>query len=542
MIKITTRRLHRAALAALLVCLALCTAACGGGTGDSGPPPEPIGPCGSGGGPLITVSGQVSYVRPVLGITGLGPATETRSARHVDVEVHNAATGACYGRGSTDATGFYSLDVDPPVGAAIEVVAYSRTLADPARDLIVHEADPPFSNLHSETNAFFHASTPFVAATTTADILVPYTGGPTNRPSIGFGVLDTVITSWDASTAAIGASLPRCHVYTRLGNNFALGQTSYYDHSVRSLAFLGGSAGLPDNSDTDYFDDAVVAHEYMHYFDKHVSHNMSRGGSHSGQLLEPNFSWSEGCATGFGCLLLRDPNYIDTFSTDGGILFRWNIENVTASDNDTLADEVTVAEIVYDLGDGGAGPADGDADGVNATYAELFGALATFDPSTDAPYIGLFLDRVVAATAITPAAMGAFLAGPPEDQQISYPLVGDDVWPTAIGLGGLETGMCDSTVDNPCRGYLASRWFQFTLTTAQVVTIDLAISPLPGTADDLDLYLTRNSDAFTPIASSRNAGATPESINVSLAAGTYIIRVEANCGALNRANFTLSLN
>ena len=539
----TLRPTSRVLLAAAALLAAASLAACGGaagGGGGGGPAPT----CVSGGGPAIALSGQVQYVRLVLSLGGIGPGTQTLPARFVDVEVRNAADGTCYGRTSTDATGNYALVVDPPAGSNVEVIAFSRTLADATRDLIVHEAPPPVFNTHSETNAFAYASAPFAAASGIRNLVVPYTGGPPNRPSIGFGLLDTLITCWDELAVAIGNVLPRCHAYTSVGNNSTLGGTSYYSHGARALAFLGGSAGLPDNSDTDYFDDAVVAHEFVHFVDKHIAHSMSRGGAHGGQLLEPNFSWSEGCATGFGCLLLRDPNYVDSFSTNGGLLFRWDIENVTPgqSDQDTIADEATVAEVVWDIGDGGSGPADGDGDGINATYAQLFGALTTFDPDTDAPYLGLYLDRIVAGSGITTGAMTTFLGGVPENQQISYPLAGSDVWPTAIAVGGMATGTCDATVPNPCRGYLASRWYQFTLATAQVVTIDLTIQPLAGTPDNLDLYLTPNADVNAPLGASLNTGATNESINISLQAGTYIIRVEANCGTNNRADFTLTLN
>ena len=538
----TTSRPTPTPLPALLLAVLLaggCGTSGGGGGGS-----KPAGPCESGGGPVITLGGQIQYVRLILTTSGLGPATQTLPARHVGVEVRAAGGGACYGRTSTDGSGNYSLVVDPPAGSQIEVRALSRTLADPLRDVFVHEADPPYVDTHSEINVFQYASAPFTAATTTKGFTVPYTGGPSNRPAIGFGLLDTLLTCWDEARAALGPILPRCHAYTRLGNNFTLGQTSYYSPSARALAFLGGSSGLPDNSDTDYFDDAVVAHEFMHFLNRTIGYSMSRGGAHSGDLLEPNFAWSEGLATGFGCLLLRDPNYIDTTTTSGSLLFRWDIEDITAgqSDNDTIADEASVSEIVYDLGDGGGGPLDGDGDGVSVPYSTLFSALGSMDPQTDAPYLGLFLDRVVAASSLSTTDMANFLMGPPENQQISYPLAGSDVWPAAIGIGGLATGTCDATVPNPCRGYLASRWFTLTLTSAQVVNIDLTITPIAGTPNDLDLYLTPNSDVNYNLASSTNTGSNPESISISLTAGTYLIRVEADCGALNRAGFTLTVN
>ncbi len=531
---------HLLALAAALLG-ALLSSACGSGGGI--PTGDKIGTCAANGGPPITISGQVLYTRLRLSAAGLGPATENRPARFVDVDVRSTGGESCFGRTSTDASGNYSIVVAPPVGTQLVVEVFSRTLEDPTRDLIVHEANPPTFNVHSETNAFRHASSAFLAASSTRNLTVPYDTGPANRPSIGFGMLDTLITCWDGAVGALGAPLDRCNAYTRVGNNFSLSGTSFYSHTARAIAILGGASGSPDNSDTDYFDDAVVAHEFMHFVDKSVSHSMSRGGPHSGGLLEPNFAWSEGLATGFGCLLIREPRYIDTTTTSGMVLFTANAENEVTIDNNTIADEFTVAEVIWDLGDGGAGPTDTDSDGVNVPYADLFGALASFDPQTDAPYVGLFLDRVVQqSAAINAAAMGTFLDGPPEDQQIGYPLVGLSVWPQALAVGGSDPDTVDATGDpsSTCRTYDASRWYQFTLAAGTTITIDLTIFPLGGSGDNLDLFLTRNDDVNFPIASSTNGGATAEQINISLAAGTYIVRVEA-CGD-NNANFTLSIN
>ena len=307
----------------------LFTAGCGGGGGTAPQPPPTAGICGSGGGPLITVSGTILYERLVLSTAGLGPARQNRPARFVDVEVRAAGGGACYGRTSTNAAGGYSLVVDPPAGSSVEVTVFSRMLADPSRNLTAHDAIAPTFNAHSELNVFFYASGSFSAASQVVDFTVPYTACPPNRPSIGFGLLDTAITCWDRAAAASGTSLEAVHLYTRTGNNALLGNVSFYSHTARAISLLGGAAGLLDNSDTDYFDDAVVAHEFSHFADKVLAHSMSRGGAHGGELLEPNFSWSEGSATGFGCLLLSSPDYIDTTSTIGQLLFRMSAENVT---------------------------------------------------------------------------------------------------------------------------------------------------------------------------------------------------------------------
>ena len=532
--------------AAALLC------ACGGGGGGVvigplvGTCGGAYGACGGGGGALITVAGTIRYERLVYGPGGLGPATELKPARFVDVEVRSAGGDTCYGRGRTDADGDYALLVTPPDGSQIEVAVHSRTTSDPTRQITVHEGYPPGVDIHSLNNVFCAASAAFAAATGTHDLTVPYASGPSNRPSIGFGVLDVLVTCWDRAVAALGAPLPALQAYTQLGNNAGLYNPSYYNGSTSTIALLGGAAGLPDNSDTDYFDNAVIAHEFVHFLDDKIGFNWSRGGAHHGELLEPNFAWSEGSATGFGQLLLQSIWYTDSYKTTGAALFTINVENVTQFDNNGLGDEFSMAEILWDLGDDTTTVGDADGDGVNVALADLIAALASFDPDTDGPYIGLFLARVVALSpSVTSGAMSAFLAGAggSENQQISFPPAGTDVFPNVIALGGMDTGTLDSTVGNPCRGLAASAWYHLTVPPGTNVTIDLTITPIAGSGDNLDLFLYRNSTvSFFPLASSANTGAAAEQISLQLGGGTYVIRVEASCTTGNRASYTLSVN
>lgn len=540
---------------ALLAALALALGACGGGGGGGGSPP-PIGSgCAGAGGPPITISGVIQYQRLVLSPVGLGPALESRPARFVDVEVRQQGGGPCYGITSTDATGAYSIVVTPPASTALEVVAYAKTGQDPLRDLTAHEADPPFSNSHSDANVYAHVGGTHVAdGDGVVGFTVPYNPGhPTTRPSIGFGALDVMVTCWEGVRLATGLALPAVHVYTRLGNNAALGSTSFFRPGAWAIALLGGAAGNLDNSDTDYFDDAVIAHEFCHFVEEAISFSQSRGGSHAGAPIEPNFAWSEGQATGFGCLLLGTPLYRDTFTTNSSSpSFGFSAENVVTPDPPGIGGELTVAEIVWDLGDGGAGPTDTDGDGIALPLSELLAATLTFDPAADGVYLGLFLDRLVALSAtLTAGQLAAFLAGPPENQGVSYPLAGADVWPTAIGLGDVALGQVDSlpanppnlSVKDPCRGLTSSAWYHLVLPQATTVRIDLDIQPVAGSGDNLDLFLTTNAQVFQAFAASTNSGATDEQIGpITLAAGTWFIRVEANCGGSgNKADYVLTV-
>jgi hypothetical protein len=496
----------------------------------------------------MTVSGTVTFQR--LQIQGfparLGPALVTKPARFVDVEVRSLA-GACYGSTSTDATGAYSLVVRPPAGTSLQVYAWTRSEYDALRNVTVHNDLAPSVNTHCNGNVFRHASSTFPeGANATVNFLVPYNPGhASNRPSIGFNVYDVLVGCTEGIRLATGTVPPVCHAYVKLGNNADLGGVSFLGISENALSILGGAAGLLDTSDTDYFDDGVVAHEYHHFVEFNVCHTLSRPENHGSLTspeLEPGFAWSEGHATGFGCLVRGDPLYIDTSGT-GGVAggFTWNVESV-AQTNRGIGSEHSVFELLWDLGDGTGGIPDTDLDGVAAPLSALYGAYVGFVPATDSPYLGLLLDRLVAGGSVTaPQITGLTLA--PENHSITYPLAGNDVWPLPLPRPGSVNGTADHTGAaglNYCRACTA--WYRLILAAPAVVNLNLTITPIAGFGSNLNLYVAANADkTVTPFALSTNPGGAPENISgLNLAAGTYLVIVQAAPG--DKANFTLNAN
>lgn len=552
------RRTPLRSLVALLAATLL--AGCGGGSGSN--PSGPLNPtptCGSATGVPILVTGVIRYERLSLSpTTGLGGSLLILPARHVDVEIRSPGGGACFGRASTNPSGQYSITILADVGTVLEVAAHSRTVADPTRDVFVHDGNtPPPTGNHAGDDAFAATSGQFSAAVSNAvDFTVPWNPGSTvYRPSIGFAVLDTLITCWDTVVAAGSGALPTLHAYTRLGNNGVIG-SSFYSTTGNAIAIKGGAAANLDGSDTDYFDDPVIAHEFGHYVEANLAHSQSRGGTHGGEPLEPAFAFSEGQASGFGQLILRSPFYIDSFRNSPGSFGMLDIEALGASQQSVgIGSEDTCAEVIYDLGDGGPdGPANGDGDAIGLPYSEVFGAMFTMNPAFDAPYIALYLQRLLGLSAtLTSGQISALLAGTPGDpppQGIAWPVTGTpDEWPIPLTIP--TTVGSASPVDSlpgankvQQNGLTSTSWHQFTLATPQQVTISMSISPVAGSGDDLDLLLYDNEDTFNAINFSNNSGSASEQIGpVTLPAGTYIIVVDAFAKALpNRANYSLTIN
>lgn len=534
----------RPLLLATLLAPLLC--ACGGsGSGGGGATPPVVGPttCTNGSGPAISVGGTVLYERLPLGPTGLGASTITRPARFVDVELLDAGTLSCLAQTSTDAAGAYVLSANPAAGAVLFVRVASRTDLDPSRNVTVHDALPPFSNAHTNADCFRVDSPAFVAGTAPAvSLTVPWNAGdPSSRPSIGFALLDVLVTCSERIRSTAGEVPPLCHAYTQLGNAAATG-TSFYSDASKALTILGGAAGQLDTSDTDYFDDGVIAHEYGHFVEFNMAASRNRGGPHSGESLEPPFAWSEGAATGWGCLLRQDPLYIDTVRTSPfPPQITGNAENWTPQLVRGIGGEETVTELVWDLGDGASGVTDSDGDPAAVPFGTLYGRFLSFDGVQVAPYIGTLLDRLVTQDGV-PAGTITSLMTTPSNQQISYPLAGADIWPVPLAVPGSASGACDSlpgTNKNQCRGLSSSAWYTFTLASSRTVTLTLTVGPTGGNGDNLDLFLENTQGAV--FGSSVNGGASNEQIGpLTLGPGVYVVRVEADCaGAGNQATFTL---
>ena len=121
------------------------------------------------------------------------------------------------------------------------------------------------------------------------------------------------------------------------------------------------------------------------FSDDTYAYGLSRGGGHSGEPLEPGFAWSEGMATGFGCLCIDSRYYTDTIGTSGTVGLGIDVE-ITGAHVTGIGSEQSIHEIVMDLADGGPdGPADADGDGIGLALGDLYQAMYTFDPAVDGP-------------------------------------------------------------------------------------------------------------------------------------------------------------
>jgi len=127
-----------------------------------------------------------------------------------------------------------------------------------------------------------------------------------------------------------------------------LGQiiTSHFDG--KSLYILGAA-----NSDTDEYDRAIIAHEWGHYYEANFSRADSLGGSHGrGDMLDIRLAFGEGFGTAIGCMVNKNPLYIDSYGSRQHQSFGADVEAKSpSSDNPGWFSEASVYRILYDLYD-----------------------------------------------------------------------------------------------------------------------------------------------------------------------------------------------
>jgi hypothetical protein len=115
--------------------------------------------------------------------------------------------------------------------------------------------------------------------------------------------------------------------------------------------YVLGAADRGFGSDTDEFDQHVVAHEFQHYLESALSRGDSPGGPHSlSDLLDMRVSFSEGYADAFAAMVLNDPLYRDSFGTSQASSIQLDIES-QPSQAPGWYSEVSVARIAWDLFD-----------------------------------------------------------------------------------------------------------------------------------------------------------------------------------------------
>ena len=531
----------------LLALLSACGGSGDGGGGSGNPKPvspsEVIGPVSGGTADLdggvpvaLTVSGKVTYERlPVTaaGLDLLNPVTENAVSVPVEAVAHNSIT-TVLGTATTDANGDFTLSFSTTVDYFIRARALSGT--GPDTDAVYHsQTSPPL--VHAVPSAILNraSGSQTVNLHAAADI--------DNRAG-AFAVLDTVRRLRSASTLT---SLGPLDLFWGMGNSSTRylrngsGQTITLSTETGldgpngnpSIYLLGGTGFDVENSDHDEFDETVIAHEWASFLQLTQSRDNNFGGAHAGEELIPSASYSEGVVTAIGCALLGQPVYRDTVGYVGGttsIQFEFDCESGVVPGSGTgYGNEFRVTRACWDLFDGGIGsPADTDADPSTIAMSDFLNSFADLQ-TRNAPYevawLASLLQELIDDAHLNATDADTIMA----THGAAFPPAAGDTFPVVLTVGGAsDSGNLDAwsgANPNPILGPQANGLWRIELATAQSVTVDVTNTTAAYSAANHRLDLTVH-DLARNIVAQDVGNAADKSATVSLAAGTYIVRVQ----------------
>jgi hypothetical protein len=357
--------LLRSAAAGALASLLL--SACGGGGGGGGgnnPPPQ-----------NVTISGRITFDRipfDAVAGNGLNPAAIVESpARQVTVQAIDASNNNVLGTATTDVNGDYSVTVPASTNLFIRARAEMiKTGATPTWNFTVRNNTNSDALYVLDGNAASSGtgnSTRNLRATTGFGT-TSYTGV---RAAAPFAILDTVFRAKELMlTASPNVALPELRVFWSDVNkpvqrfcpdNGEIGTSTYVvfggndnddcnQPGVTGIYILGDFNQLLD-SDTDEFDESVIAHEFGHYIEDTFGRSDSIGGIHGGSqtLLDLRVAFGEGWGNAFSGMALGNPIYRDS---QEGMDTEFLIDMESDDDlNEGWFSEASVGEILWDLFD-----------------------------------------------------------------------------------------------------------------------------------------------------------------------------------------------
>jgi hypothetical protein len=354
----------------------------------------------------VNVTGRVRFARVTFsssGQRGLNYASPVLlNARGVVVRAINATTQAEIAQASTDSSGNYSLSVPSNTSVSMRVDARMVATGSPSWDIRVQDGltgNSPYSFTDGPFNS---------ASGVTRNIDIPTgissTGTATGpRASGPFAALDTVYTAMQTILSAA----PATNFPTLVIDWGAQADGTFFSTStLQHIALLSDLA-----SDTDEFDQHVVAHEFGHYIEQNFSRADNIGGSHGlGDKLDIRVAFGEGFGYAFAAIVLNDPDARDSFTDNGSpVSGGFNIERnppAPGDPNGTWASESSVWSILYDLYDSGAEAGDTVALGFNPLWNVLTGTQRTTPAFTS---IFSFMTALKAARPAEETAINALL-------------------------------------------------------------------------------------------------------------------------------------
>jgi hypothetical protein len=450
-----------------------------------------------------TVTGNVTFARVPFATAAQDPdrglwyaAAVQQPSRGVIVRaVDPNSPTTVLATSSTDDLGNYSLSVASNTNITIQVVA--RMLRDASQSL--PRWDVRVQDGHTGNAPYTYTEpSPFNSSTGTHNVSIPTgisaAGTATGTRASGpFAILDTVYQGIQTILGVAPATnFPALIVdwgSQTDGTFFTTGNPQF----IALLSDLG--------SDTDEFDQHVIAHEFGHYIENNFSRADNFGGSHGlGDKLDPRVAFGEGFGYAFSAIVLNDPIARDSANDNGNLWSgSFNVETnppaIQVGTNENYGcwcSESSVWSILWDLYDNPADANDSLALGFQPIWEVLIGPQKTTPAFTTIfsfvaalkaarPNDQTAINTLVAAQNIDSANIDAFATG---ETHVPAIVSAADVLPlyTTITAGGAPVVLRNTDNAGTFNKVGNRRFLRFTPTNGNPVGITLNSSN-PNSAD-----------------------------------------------------------
>jgi len=360
------------------------------------------------------------------------------------------------------------------------------------------------------------------------------------RVAAPFAIVDTLHSTIDFVRDAADASLnlPALDVFWSPDNISTSGDVTkgqIKSTTYRTASTSGPAAGIyvlgDENTDTDEYDQHVLAHEFQHFLEDTITRTDTTGDEHSpSERLDLRLAFSEGFANAFSAMVLNDPLYSDSLGPQQGQRFFFSMESNAASPAGWF-NEGSIQSVAWDLYDAAADGADTVALGYKPLYEALTGPLRSGPALTSVyPFVTYLKGRAGApvsaintlVTAQNIHATDEWGTAETNNGSVSQAL---PVY-TQLTLNGGPKSVCGTTLAGTYNKIGNRLFLRFSISAARSVTVRATYTSTGSTAPlspdpDPDIVLYKN--GFLDIAETTANG--DETLTRTLDAGEYVIEV-----------------
>ncbi len=320
---------------------------------------------------------------------------------------------------------------------------------------------------------------------------------------------------WSPSNVPSGGSLTSGQIGTSFftaGITGATATTLGLAAGDRTLFILGA-----ENTDTDEYDSAVIAHEIGHYLQSVVSRDDSVGGPHSGDdLLDMRVAFSEGWGNSWSGMVRDNPLYFDSRGARQSTGFQYSVATVPSTQG--WYSEGTVEYLLWN-----------NYVDTSIGLAGIYTALADM---TDSPYLSSIFSFNQALRTARPAAAGGI-----NSRAVSVGVNGTDGYGAGetnnaglasalpvyashnVALNSATTHCVTRAVGSPNKiGNYA--YVTFTASGTRTITVRRSPSTVQATDPDVEI-ITSEGQSLGPFQS--QTVNTETMSNLSLPSGTHVM-------------------